>query len=380
MTGKRDYYEVLGVSRNATLEDIKKAYRRLARQYHPDLNPNNKEAEEKFKEISEAYQVLSDPEKRKIYDQFGHAGLSGAGASGYGGQAYDEYFRRDMRDIEDIINGFKQMFDAFQGRRRGGRASAEGRYRREDGADLYQTITVSLEDAYSGTTMSTEVPRYVICEACGGTGAKAGSTEKVCPTCGGRGEVYHSIGGFIRVSQTCPNCGGLGIIQEHCESCGGRGLVIKKEEIKVRVPPGVDSGSKLRVPGKGHSGRFGGITGDLWIVVNVAPHPLLERRGDNLYIKLNLSIWEAISGTEVEIPHLTGKSEKIRIPAGTQPGESIRIAGKGMPRLKTSGYGDMVVIVNVVIPSEKDLPKDAKECVDKLKREVKVKTRFEKPS
>ncbi|MCX7737825.1 MAG: molecular chaperone DnaJ [Hydrogenothermaceae bacterium] len=374
MAKKRDYYEVLGVNRNATPEDIKKAYRKLARQYHPDLNPNNKEAEEKFKEVSEAYQVLSDPEKRKIYDQFGHAGLSGAGTSGgYGGQAYGDYF-----NMKDVFDEFNTIFDTlFGGKDRGGKTKGR-RYTREDGSDLYQTITISLEDAYNGTTLSTEVPRYMICDVCGGTGAKVGSTERICQTCNGIGEIYQNLG-FIRISQACPTCGGVGVLQEHCEACGGRGLIIKKEEIKVRIPPGVDSGTKLRVPGKGHSGKFGGITGDLWIVVNIAPHHLFERRGDNIYIKLNLSVWEAIKGTELDVPHISGKTERIVVHPGTQPEESVKITGKGMPRLKTSGYGDMIVIFNVSIPSEKELSKDAKKCIDKLKEEVKVEKRFEKP-
>lgn len=371
MTEKKDYYRVLGVDRNASQDDIKKAYRKLARQYHPDLNPNNKEAEEKFKEISEAYQVLSDQEKRKMYDMYGHAGLGGGPSSDFGGFSG---FGGQRIDLEDI---FEDFFDIF-----GGKRSERGRrretYSREDGSDLYQTITITLEDAYNGTTITTEVPRFVICESCGGTGVKPGSSERECPTCKGRGEIYQNLG-FIRMSQTCPTCGGAGVLKDPCESCAGRGLVIKKEEIKVRIPPGVDNGTKLRVPGKGHSGRFGGISGDLWIVVNIMPDYLFERKGDNLYIKVNLSVWEAISGTQLEVPHISGKTEKVSISPGTQAGEMIRIAGKGMPRLKTSGYGDFIVITNVIIPSEKELSRDAKKCLSKLKEEQKVESRFEKP-
>jgi len=377
MAEKKDYYEILGVSRNATQDEIKKAYRKLARQYHPDLNPNNrKEAEEKFKEITEAYQVLSDPEKRKIYDQFGHAGLSGAGYQDFGRQySYQEI------DLEDILGDLDEIFGGFFGGRK--RSSRQGRrresyYTPENGADIYQTVTISLEDAYYGTTLELEVPRYVICEACGGTGVKPGSESKVCPTCGGTGEIFQNLG-FLRVSQTCPRCGGKGVIEESCEVCNGRGLVIKKETVKVRVPPGVDNGSKLRVPGKGHSGRFGGVPGDLWITINVKPHYLFERRGDNLYLKVNLSVAEAIEGTTLEVPLITGKTEKVEIRPGIQPGDKVRLYGKGMPRLKQSGYGDLVLDINVVIPSIKDLSKDTKKCIDKLKEEQKITNRFYKP-
>lgn len=376
MAEKKDYYEILGVSRNATQDEIKKAYRKLARQYHPDLNPNNKkEAEEKFKEITEAYQVLSDPEKRKIYDQFGHAGLSGS----Y--QDFSKQYRyQDIGgiNIDDLLEDFDDIFGFGFGKRRSSRQRRQTYYQPENGKDIYQTVTISLEDAYHGTTLELEVPRYVVCEACGGTGEKAGSEARICPTCGGSGEVYQNLGGFLRLSQTCPTCGGKGVLQEHCEVCNGRGLVIKKEIVKVRVPPGVDNGSKLRVPGKGHSGRFGGLPGDLWIVINVKPHYLFERKGDNLYLKANISVAEAIEGTTLEVPLIDGKTEKVEIRPGTQPGDKIRLHGKGMSRLKQSGYGDLVVEINVVIPSVKDLSKDAKKCVSKLKEEQKITNRFYK--
>lgn len=377
MEKKRDYYEILGVSRNATQDEIKKAYRKLARQYHPDLNPNNKkEAEEKFKEITEAYQVLSDPEKRKIYDQFGHAGLSGGGYQDFSRQ----YSYQDVGSInlEDIFSDLEDIFGFGFGRKKSsGQRKKQSYYRPENGSDIYQTITISLEDAYNGTTLELEVPRYVICEACGGTGVKSGSESKICPTCGGTGEIVQNLG-FLRMSQTCPTCGGAGIIQEPCEVCNGRGLVIKKETVKVRVPPGVDNGSKLRVPGKGHSGRFGGVPGDLWIIINVKPHYLFERKGDNLYLKVNLSVAEAIEGVTLEVPLINGKTEKVEIKPGTQPADKIRLHGKGMPKLKQAGYGDLVLDINVVIPSIKDLSKDTKKCVEKLKNEQKITNRFYK--
>jgi molecular chaperone DnaJ len=377
MAAKRDYYEILGVSKNATQDEIKKAYRRLARKYHPDLNPNNKEAEEKFKEISEAYQVLSDPEKRKLYDQFGHAAFTGAG-TGKESTGFEGFSGFGM-NIDDILEDLFNFSDFFGGSRRKTYQERRRTYRSERGEDIYQTVTISLEDAYKGTTLTIEVPRYVICERCAGTGEKPGSQPVVCPECGGTGQITYSSG-FMHISQTCPRCKGAGYIQEACDVCSGRGLVMKTETVKVRIPPGVDNGTKLRVPGKGHSGRFGGPPGDLWIIVNVQPHWLYERKGDNLYVKVNLSITEAILGTEVEIPTIDGKTEKVKIPEGTQSGQHIRIHGKGMPRLKSSGYGDLVVVVDVVIPSKKELSRKAKKLVEDLDKEIpKPTTRFEKP-
>jgi len=366
MAEKKDYYEILGVSRNATANEIKKAYRKLARQYHPDLNPGNKEAEEKFKEISEAYQVLSDPEKRKLYDMYGHAGLGGDTGS-YQYQSYED-FRDLFRDIDDILDDFG--FGGFFGRRSSAGARKERYQKAEKGEDIATTVNISLEDAYKGTTVNIDVPRYALCEACGGTGRKAGSQPRTCPTCEGRGEIYQKAG-FIVISQICPTCGGTGFIQEPCDVCKGKGTVLKPETVKVNIPPGVDNGNRLRIPGKGHAGRFGGTNGDFWVYINVMPHPLYERRGDNLYLNVNISLTEAIFSTEIEVPLLNGKTEKVKIPAGVQPFEHIRIYGKGMPRLKSQGYGDLILVINIKIPKEDELPKDIKKCLKEYKPEIK---------
>jgi len=370
---KKDYYEILGVSKDASQEEIKKAYRRLARKYHPDLNPGNKEAEEKFKEISEAYQVLSDPEKRKMYDRFGHAAFSEEGG-GFGGFEDFGGFGGFGTTIEDLLRDLFDFRDVYEGANR--RKQREQRARR--GEDIYQTITISLEDAYKGTTLSIEVPRYVVCDKCAGTGIKPGSAPKTCPRCKGTGQIHQKMG-FLNITQVCPECNGTGVINEPCDKCHGRGLVLKTETVKIRIPPGVDNGTKLRVPGKGHSGRFGGPAGDLWIIVNVQPHHLFTRKGDNLYLKTNLTVTEAILGTELEIPLLDGKREKVKIPPGTKSGETIRLYGKGMPKLKASGYGDLILVIDVDIPSKYDLSKKAVKYVEELDKEIKKPSnRFEK--
>ena len=335
---KKDYYEVLGVSRNATQEEIKKAYRRLARKYHPDFN-KDPEAQEKFKEINEAYQVLSDPEKRKLYDQYGHAAFQGAGAGGYTQETWGDLFET----IEDIFKGFgfEDIFER-RGRRRTQRKPVKGE-------DIYHTVELTLEEAYSGKVVSVPVLREVPCPVCEGYGYDKTKGERACPTCGGRGVIYQRQF-FISISQTCPTCNGEGVIREPCGRCAGKGTIPQKEEIKVRIPPGVDNGSRVFVEGKGHAGLYGGPAGDLYLLIKVRPHHLFERRGDNLYLDINIKLTEAVLGAEVEVPTLTGERIKVRIPPGTKEGDTVKVEGKGMPRLRGSGFGDLILRIHIDVP------------------------------
>lgn len=338
---KRDYYEILGVPRNATQEEIKKAYRRLARKYHPDFN-KDPSAQEKFKEINEAYQVLSDPEKRKLYDQYGHAAFSAQP----GGQEYQEVIFQNIGELfEEVFKGFgfEDIFErATRGRRREYRKATKGE-------DIYYTVELSLEEAFKGTVVSIPLNREVVCDVCKGLGYDPLKGERTCPTCGGRGEVVQRQF-FITISQTCPTCGGEGVLREPCPRCRGRGAVPQREEIKVKIPAGVDTGSKIKVEGKGHAGRFGGPYGDLIISIKVKPHPIFERRGNNLYVDAYIKITEAILGGEIEVPTLEGGKVKVKIPPGTREGEAIRVEGYGMPKLMAEGRGDLFVRVHVDIP------------------------------
>ena len=335
-SSKKDYYEVLGVPRNATQEEIKKAYRRLARKYHPDFN-KDPEAQEKFKEINEAYQVLSDPEKRKLYDQYGHAAFHGTA------EQREEPWGDIFETIEDIFRsfGFEEVFER-RGRRRTQRRPIKGE-------DIYQTVELTLEEAYSGTVVSVPIVRQVQCPVCEGYGYDKTRGERTCPTCGGRGVIYQRQF-FISISQTCPTCGGEGVVREPCGKCGGKGTIPTKEEIKVRIPPGVDNGSRVLVEGKGHAGLNGGSPGDLYLLIKIKPHHLFERRGDNLYLDVSIKLTEAIMGTELEVPTLTGEKVKVKIPAGVKEGDTVRVEGKGMPRLRGGGFGDLFLKIHIDIP------------------------------
>ncbi len=336
MADKRDYYEILGVSRDAGAEEIKKAYRKLALQYHPDRNPGDREAEERFKEAAEAYEVLRNGEKRRIYDLYGHAGLEGTGFTGFGG-------------FEDIFSAFGDIFGDFFGL--GGRRSRRTGIRR--GNDLRYDLELRLEEAYRGKEEELVFDRWEICEQCGGSGTAKGSEPGICPNCQGRGETVRSQG-FFQIRTTCSTCGGTGqVIVDPCNECKGKGKLRVERKVLVKIPPGVDTGTQLRIKGEGEPGEGGGPQGDLFVVIYTKEHPFFVRDGDDLRCQVTISFIQAALGTEVSIPVLDSDEEKgITIPEGVQPEEIIRLKGMGMPSLRRGrGYGDLFVKVIVKIPT-----------------------------
>ena len=335
---KRDYYEVLGVDKSATEEDIKKAYRRKAKECHPDLHPGDKEAEERFKELNEANEVLSDPDKRARYDQFGFNDpmsgenpFGGGYSSGFGG----------FGDLGDILNSFGFGF--------GGMGGAASRNAPTQGRDLGYELTLTFEEAADGCEKSFTFYRNEKCEVCGGNGCKPGTKPKTCPTCGGAGQV-RSSGGWMTTVRTCPACGGTGkTITDKCPGCGGAGYARKNRTATIKVPAGVDTGDMRRMPGQGEAGRNGGPAGDLLIQFRVKPHKLFRRDGTNLLLDYPISFTQAALGGEVDIPTLHGKV-KYRIPEGTQTDTEFRIKGQGIPRVNGTGKGDLLVRVRVEVP------------------------------
>ncbi len=335
---KRDYYEVLGVSRTAAEAEIKSAYRKLAVRYHPDKNPGDQEAEEKFKEAAEAYTVLSDAEQRARYDRFGHAGVSGAasganwGAQGFGG-------------IEDILGDLFGFGDMFGGRQSGGRRTAAQR-----GADLRYDLEMTLEEAAAGMTAQLRIPRLEACDACKGSGAAPGTQPETCTTCSGAGQVRYQQG-FFSVSRTCGQCRGTGrIVRSPCETCKGAGRVEREKQMEVKIPAGVETGSRLRLAGEGEAGTQGGPAGDLYVVTHVKEHETFERQGNNLYASMPITFAQAALGSEISVPTLDA-DQSLKIPAGTQTGTVFRLKGHGMPVLGGRGRGDLFVSVTVVTPT-----------------------------
>ncbi|MCB4756005.1 MAG: molecular chaperone DnaJ [Elusimicrobia bacterium] len=353
---KRDYYEVLGVLRNASLDQLKSAYRNLALKFHPDKNQGNKEAEEKFKEVNEAFSVLSDPEKRKAYDEYGHAGVSGfagAGAGGYGGfEGFGGGF--DFSHLGDV---FEDIFGSAFGGGRGRRAGAR------PGRDLRVDHEISLKEVLTGADISLDVPNLVTCEVCQGSGGAQGSSLKKCPDCRGTGQLRISHG-FFTMAQTCGRCRGEGqVIDRPCTECRGMGRVQRNRHVRVRIPPGVENGTTLRVAGAGEAGERGASTGDLYVVVRVGGEKGFERDGANLLTNVTLTFPLAAIGGEIDVPSLEG-SVRLKIPAGTQPGVHFRVAGHGLPHLKSRHRGDLFVRVQVEIP--KKLSREERKVIQDL--------------
>jgi molecular chaperone DnaJ len=359
---KRDYYEVLEVTRNASAEEIKKAYRKKALKYHPDKNPGDKEAENKFKEAAEAYEVLGNAEKRQRYDQFGHAGVGGASGSGFGGGGMT------MEDIfshfGDIFGGGFGSFGGFGGF--GG--SSRGSQRVNKGSNLRVKVKLTLKEIANGVEKKIKVKKYVACEYCNGTGAENGTAYSTCSTCGGTGRVTrvaNTLLGQMQTRSTCPTCGGEGkTITKKCPHCNGDGVIRKEEIITINIPAGVEEGMQLSVSGKGNAARRGGINGDLLVHIEEEKHPELTRDGSNLIYNLQLSVPDAILGTAAEIPTVEGKV-KMKIEPGTQPGKILRLRGKGLPEVNSYHQGDLLVRINVWIPA--DLSKDERKLMEKMK-------------
>ncbi|GAB6281793.1 MAG: molecular chaperone DnaJ [Ignavibacterium sp.] len=364
MSSKKDYYEILNVPKNASKDDIKKAYRKLAMQYHPDRNPDNKEAEEKFKEASEAYEVLNDEEKRARYDQYGHSGLKGDDFSGFS----------DVNDIfshfSDIFGG-SSIFDDFFGTA-SSRTRSSGRQRTHSGtpgSDLRVSLKLTLEEIATGTSKKIKIKKYVKCNACNGTGSESGSSLKTCPVCGGTGEVRSVsrsvFGQFVNI-QTCANCNGQGtVVDKPCRKCTGDGRILEEVAIKINVPAGVQNNSYMTLRGEGNAGIRNGAAGDIIVVFQEAQHEYFVRDGDDIIYDLYLTLPELILGTEVEVPTLTGKA-KLKIEPGTQIGKLLRMREKGIPHLNQRSNGDQLVRINVIVPKkitnkERDLLKELSE-------------------
>ncbi|MEQ9641907.1 MAG: molecular chaperone DnaJ [Alphaproteobacteria bacterium] len=335
---KIDYYELLGVERGVDAGTLKSAYRKLAMQYHPDRNPGDREAETKFKEVSEAYEVLSDDEKRRLYDQFGHAAFDGA-AGGPGGGGFG-FSNSTFADV------FEDLFGEFMGGNgRGGRGGG-GR-----GADLRYDLQIDLEDAFHGRETEIDVPSSQACQSCDGTGAEAGSKPQTCTTCQGYGKV-RTQQGFFTIERTCPRCHGAGqMIENPCRACNGGGRVQQQKTLQVNIPPGVEDGTRIRLSGEGEAGLRGGPPGDLYIFISIAQHQLFRREGTNVYCRVPISMVTAALGGDIEVPTVGGGRVAIQVPAGTQTGKQFRLRGKGMPALQRAGVGDMYIQTMVETPS-----------------------------
>ena len=366
MSQKRDYYEVLGVSKSATDDELKKAYRKLAKQYHPDANPNNKEeAEKKFKEINEAYETLSDPQKRKMYDQFGPDGPAGFGGGTGGGSYYTSGFDgfSDFGDLGDI-------FSSFFGGGFGSRNSRRNNNGPVQGADLKCSVDITFEESFLGTEKEIVINRSETCTTCGGNGAKPGTVIDKCNVCGGTGQirqVQNTILGQMQTTRTCSNCNGTGkVIKQPCENCRGKGKIRKQAKIKVKIPAGIDDNQTIVLRGEGEAGSRGGAKGDLYIVIKVKKHSIYTRSGNDVYCTIPITFTQATLGADLEIPMVDGSKEIFKIPEGTQTGTKFTIRNKGFKNINSSGQGNYVFNVQVQVP--KRLTKEQRELLNQLAR------------
>jgi molecular chaperone DnaJ len=340
---KRDYYEVLGASKGASADELKKAYRVKAKELHPDRNSDNPNAEAQFKELNEAYEVLKDADKKAAYDRYGHAafeggmGAGGGGQRGYGGQA-------------DFSSAFSDVFEDLFGDFMGGRGGAGARSRAQRGSDLRYNLRVSMEEAYKGVQKTINVPTAVSCDTCRGTGAEGGAEPVGCPTCSGMGKV-RAQQGFFTVERTCPTCNGAGqIVKNPCKVCQGLGRVEKDRSLSVNIPAGVETGTRIRLAGEGEAGARGGPSGDLYIFIEMKEHALFQRDGVHLFCRVPITIATAALGGEVEVPTIDGGNSRVKVPAGAQTGKQLRLRSKGMPALRGGGHGDMVIELSVETP------------------------------
>jgi molecular chaperone DnaJ len=339
---KRDYYEVLGVSKGASAEDLKKAYRQKAKELHPDRNADNPNAEAQFKEVNEAYDVLKDDQKKAAYDRFGHAAFDG-GMGGRGGQ-------RGGFQQGDFASAFSDVFEDLFGDFMGGRGGGGGRARAQRGSDLRYNLRVSLEEAFKGLQKTITVPSAQTCEVCKGTGAEGGAEPATCPTCSGMGKV-RAQQGFFTVERTCPTCNGAGqIVKNPCRACSGQGRTEKERTLSVNIPPGVETGTRIRLAGEGEAGMRGGPQGDLYIFIEVKDHAIFQRDGVHLFCRVPVSMTTAALGGEVEVPTIDGGSSRVKVPPGSQSGKQMRLRGKGMPALRGGGSGDMLIEMAVETP------------------------------
>lgn len=352
---EKDFYKTLGISRDADAAEIKKAYRKMAMKYHPDQNKDNPEAEAKFKEVNEAYDILKDEQKRAAFDRYGNAafdGSMGGGAGGFGGGGAGGFGAGNFSDI------FEDMFGDFMGGRGGGRGS------QTRGSDVQYTVEISMEEAFKGKESTIKLPLNEECDGCNGSGAEAGSSVEQCPTCGGAGRV-RAQQGFFTIERACPTCNGQGeTIKNPCSKCGGQGRIKKTKNLKVKIPAGVEHGRRIRLNGEGEAGVRGGPSGDLYVLIAIKPHKLFKRDGANLHCRVPITVTKAALGGDVKVPTIEGTSAKVKIPEGTQTGQQFRLKGKGMSILRSEGRGDMYIEIFVETPV--NLDKKQKDLMSQL--------------